>query len=179
MNDTDSTVVYKVSETTHWKKLFPEKTELLGSHNLNAGEELIAEIKHVEIGTIKDKSGKDARVPVLTFTSVPPMVLNITNTRVLASLYGEDYSAWIGEFIQLYVVKITAFGTEQTALRIRETKPASQPDIAKYMQQINSAKTLDELKRIFITIPKHIKTHLTDAKDNMKKQLSEVANAQD
>ena len=35
-------IVYEPSQTTHWKNLFPNKTMLLGSHNLNEGEELVA-----------------------------------------------------------------------------------------------------------------------------------------
>ncbi len=102
----ETKLVYEASETTHWKNLFPNKMLLLGSQNLKAGEELIAEIASVEISAIKDQKGNDSRVPVVTFTNVAPMVLNITNTRILASLYGENYDAWVGKSIQIYATKI-------------------------------------------------------------------------
>ena len=71
-------IVYEPSQTTHWKNLFPNKTMLLGSHNLNEGEELVATIDHVEMQSIRNQSGQNEEVPVITFINAPPMVMNIT-----------------------------------------------------------------------------------------------------
>jgi len=74
-------IIYQPSVTTHWRNLFESKSMLLGSHNLNEGEELVCEIQSTSIEVIKNKNGKDERVPVLCFNNAPPMVLNITNTK--------------------------------------------------------------------------------------------------
>ena len=34
-------IIYEPSKTTHWRNLFESKSMLLGSHNLNEGEELV------------------------------------------------------------------------------------------------------------------------------------------
>lgn len=165
-------LVYKTSETTHWKNLFPNKTMLLGSHNLNVGEELVAVIAGVDISPITDQNGNEEKVPVCRFENAPPMVLNITNTRTIAGLYGDSYEGWVGKQIQIFATKVKAFGKEEMALRIREKVPAVDVDKNAYEKKINSAKSMDELKNVFMAIPPHIRSELTEAKDKKKADLS-------
>jgi hypothetical protein len=167
-----SEIVYEPSQTTHWKNLFPNKMQLLGSQNLNEGEELIAEIHSVSTNEIKNKDGKTEIVPILTFTNAPPMVLNITNTRSIASLYGERYDQWAGKSIQVFAVQVKAFGQVGMALRVREVIPQTKEDLSTFENKINSCKTLDELKNTFTAIPKHLKTRLIAAKDKRKGELN-------
>ena len=75
-----SNIVYQPSQTTHWRNLFESKTMLLGSHNLNEGEELVAQISNVAIQEIRNQNGKTEKVPVANFFNAPPMVLNITTS---------------------------------------------------------------------------------------------------
>ncbi len=163
-------LVYEPSKTTHWKNLFPSKTMLLGSHNLNEGEELIAEIQSVSVELIKDQQGKDERVPVVTFVNAPPMVLNITNTKIIASLYGENYDQWAGQSIQIYATKVKAFGVVQSALRIREARPNVGEDTEQYKTKLEGCSTLDELKKEWMDIPNYLKTKLEDIK-NLRKEM--------
>ena len=144
---------------------------LLGSQNLNEGEELIGAIKSVEVSAIRNQQGKEESVPVVTFDNAPPMALNITNTRTIASLYGERYDEWAGKAIQIYATKVKAFGVEQMALRVREAIPDTAEDITKYEKAIEGAKTLSALKKAFMSTPKHLKPRLVALKDSMKEQL--------
>ena len=173
-------IVYEPSETAHWKNLFPSKTMLLGSHNLNPGEEIIATIKSVETkGKIKSQTGKDEIVPIMHFQNsekIPPMVLNKTNTQTIASLYGDRYTDWYGKDIQLYSQKIKAFGKNVTALRVRNIIPNSNIDVGNYEKGIDKCKTLDELKEYFMNIPKHIRRKVEDIKDIKKEELTKNEN---
>lgn len=164
-------IVYKPSQTTHWKNLFPNKMLLLGSQNLNEGEELIAEIKDIHLETIRDKQGNDEEVVVETFVNEPPMVLNITNTRTIASLYGDKYDKWYGRSIQIYAVPVKAFGEVTTALRIREAIPDTSEDIKQYEDILDGCETIDELQKAFTEVPKHLKIKLREFKDTMKHRL--------
>ncbi|TNF09442.1 MAG: hypothetical protein EP323_00295 [Gammaproteobacteria bacterium] len=167
-------LVYEPSKTTHWKNLFPSKTMLLGSHNLNEGEELIAKIKRVTIEQIKNTSGQTEHVPVLHFDGkVPPMVLNITNSRSIASLYGEHYDHWEGCSVQIFATKVKAFGIEQMALRIREAIPDTNQDISEYDDALRACTTIQDLQKVFMSIPKHLKPKLVATKDEIKEALSE------
>ena len=170
-------IVYEPSQTTHWKHLFPNKTMLLGSHNLNEGEELVAKIAHVETQNIRDDSGQQKEVPVITFEDAPPMVMNITNVKTIASLYGVNYYDWKGQSIQIYATLIKAFGKEGMALRVRATIPETKEDkslLELHGNKLSQCTTISELKKVFTEIPKHIKVRLTEYKDTMKNQIGET-----
>lgn len=165
-------LVFEPSKTTHWKNLFPKKMLLLGSQNLNEGEELIAQIKSVGIQEIVSTSGQKESVPVVIFENAPPMVLNITNSRTIACLYGENYDCWKGNSIQIYATQIRAFGQKQMALRIREAKPNINQNLEQHEIALKSCDNLVELQKVFMAIPKHLKPALSEIKDGMKNELS-------
>ena len=166
-------LIYEPSKTTHWKNLHPSKMMLLGSQNLNEGEELIAKIKTITVQGIKNQQGQDESVPVAEFYNAPPMVLNITNCRAIACLYGELYDRWAEKSIQIYATKVKAFGSEVLALRVREAIPETGQDLAAWETKLKDATTLPELQTAFMAIPKHIKSQLIGVKDEMKEVLSE------
>lgn len=165
-------IIFQPSTTTHWRNLFKNKSMLLGAHNLNEGEELVCEMVSVGIQQIKDKNGKNEEVPVLTFTNAPPMVLNITNTTTIAELYGSDYKKWQGQKIQVYATNVKAFGKTSEALRIRPKKITSE-DLSQYENALKNCKSLDELKSVFMGLPKHVMPKLSKLKDIKKGELCE------
>ena len=168
-----SSVIYQPSVTTHWRNLFESKSMLLGSHNLNEGEELVCEISNTGIQTIKNKSGKDENVPVILFTNAPPMVLNITNTKTIAALYGDLYNQWVGKSIQVYATKVKAFGAVTTALRVRPVIPANSIDVKQYVDQLNACGSIEQLKQVFMGLPNNVKPELTSLKDTVKARLEQ------
>lgn len=166
-----SKTIYQPSVTTHWRNLFESKTMLLGAHNLNEGEELVANITGASIQTIKNQNGKDERVPVLTFSNAPAMVLNITNTKTIAALYGDLYENWIGRDIQVFATIVKAFGKEQMALRIKLMVPVNQNEIQGYANSITNCQTVDKLKSVYLALPNRIKGQLSQLKDETKFRL--------
>jgi len=169
-------LVFEPSQTTHWKNLFPSKTMLLGSHNLNPGEELIATIKIVKIQEIVSTSGQKENVPVVQFENAPPMVLNITNSRTIASLYGECYDHWAGNHVQIFATKVKAFGVEQMALRIRPAIPDTNQDVSEHESNLRACTTMADLKSCFMAIPKHLKPKLESVKNEMKESINAAQN---
>lgn len=166
-------IIYKPSKTTHWKNLFANKTMLMGSHNLNEGEEIVCQIQSVGVQEIRDKKGKKEQVPVCNFYNAPPMVLNITNTRMIASLYGDNYDLWVNQHIQVFATKVKAFGQEQMALRVRQRKPNAGEDTSLQEAQLRACTSLQGLQSTYMSLPKHIKSQLSSVKNEMKGILSE------
>ncbi|AUR84274.1 coil containing protein [Vibrio phage 1.052.A._10N.286.46.C3] len=164
-------IVYQPSITTHWKNLFEKKSMLLGSHNLNPGEELVLQIQSVSIQKIKNQNGKDESVPVVQFVNANPMVLNITNARMLASLYGELHECWVGRYIQLYSADIKVKGEAMTALRIRPKVPSVGVNFDAEENALRNCKTLKELQGVFLKLPAQAKSMLANVKDEMKAKL--------
>jgi len=58
------------------------------------------------------REGKQRNRLVLTLDGADkPLVVNKSNSEIIAKAYGRDYSAWVGKTIQLFVVPVR-FGSE-------------------------------------------------------------------
>lgn len=112
-----------MAELTHWKKL--QNSDYLGAYSLQPGEEPVYTIARVGLEMVVGTDGKKEECTVARFTEkVKPMILNVTNCKAIASMYGTPYiEDWTGKRIQLYTAKIKAFGEEVDALRIRPKVP--------------------------------------------------------
>lgn len=107
---------------THWKKLV--NPDYLGAYDFQPGEERVLTIANVTSETVTNSDGKGEDCIVCRFTTGKPMILNRTNAKTIAKLYGTPYiEEWAGKSIQLYVTRVRAFGDMVEALRIRPTEP--------------------------------------------------------
>ena len=80
---------------------------------------------------------KDEKKPVLYFVGKEKgLVLNRTNSRVIAKAYGTETARWRGQRLLLYVTEVEAFGDMVDAIRVRipngqppaqEPPPAEEP----------------------------------------------------
>lgn len=58
---------------------------------------------------------------VLSFNETDKsMILNKTNAKELAKLFGPETDEWVGKRVQLYTERVKAFGKVHNALRLRE-----------------------------------------------------------
>ena len=109
---------------SNYALLFPSKW--LAAADLN-GEDRIVQIKQIipseEVGQSKDKR------PIVYYQGVEKgMVLNKTNAKRIAKLYGADTDKWIGKFITLYPSECD-FGDETVpCLRVRQDAPQVDAD---------------------------------------------------
>lgn len=144
---------------------------LLGSHNLNQGEELVLQISCVSVQQIKNQNGKNESVPVIQFQNASPMVLNITNAKTIAALYGELHENWVGKHIQLFSAEIKVKGEKMTALRVRPKMPNVGVSYDNEERQIRSCQSLEQLQSVFMKLPPQAKSALNSLKDEMKGKL--------
>ncbi len=99
-------IIHQLSDSTHWKSLHPNKNMLLASWNLHDGEILEATIKEIKVSPFRNQRGATEESPTVYFEeSIPPMLLNVTNSENIASMYGEEWPAWIGKKVQITRIK--------------------------------------------------------------------------
>lgn len=114
-----------MGEKTHWKKL--DNPDYLGAYAFQPGQEMVLEIAKVGQETVfNPTTGKKEDCTVARFTDnkVKPMILNVTNCKQIAKLYGTPYiEDWNGCRITVYIAKVKAFGEEVDALRIKKKIP--------------------------------------------------------
>lgn len=113
-----------MSEKTHWKKVFNK--DYLGACDLDDNKDLKAIIKHVEIREIKDTNGTASKRNIAVFTtSIKPMVLNVSNCKLLKKFAKSPYiEDWKNIAVQIYVKDdVKAFGEITEGLRFRDFQP--------------------------------------------------------
>ncbi len=119
---------------SHWKTLFPSL--YLGAHDLQ-GRDVTLTIRRVVAEEVKTEKGPERKAIVYfveTGKKVKPgeeekrLVLNKTNGKTIASLYGSEMNDWMGKRITLFPTIVDAFGEKREALRIRPVPPAPAPE---------------------------------------------------
>lgn len=88
-------------------------------------------IHRVSMRDLKRTDGSKTRLPVMEFSemqarSTPDqkkLVLNKTNAKTVAALYGGIANDWVGKRIILYPTKCEAFGKTVDCIRIRDHAP--------------------------------------------------------
>lgn len=164
----------------HWKNFLDK--DYLGSHNLEAGEEMLLTIAKFEGEEMVTKVGgannEKQPKPVLYFKEdAPKLIMNITNGNTISALYGSHPDSWIGKKIQVYAASVKAFGKTQDAIRIRDFKPKDDINSSEFISKLGAAKTLEELSAIWKSLPLSVKNDKTveDFKNSLKAKLTPSA----
>lgn len=90
------------------------------------GRTLTLRIKKVTLEEMKDHDNKPIRKPVVWFHGTEKgFVLNVTNARTIAALWGDEMDDWVGKRIAIYPTQVRAFGKLQDCIRVREELPAT------------------------------------------------------
>ena len=107
---------------THWKKLI--NPDYLGAYSLEAGNDMILTISAVKREMITGTGGKKEECPVCHWKeNQKPMILNVTNMKTIAKMYGPYIEHWAGKRVQIYATT-TKFGSDTVeCLRIRKDPP--------------------------------------------------------
>ena len=108
---------------THWKLL--TNPEYLGAYALEGDKKIIATIKKVGREMVTGPDGKKEECIVAHFVEdVKPMILNVTNCKVITKIYKTPYiEEWGGRKIEIRKENVRAFGDIVEALRITPTIP--------------------------------------------------------
>lgn len=112
--------------------LFPSL--YLGAPDLR-GKDVTLTISRLQVDTLKTDKG-DEKKPVIYFEETAAkarkagspdkekrLVLNKTNMRSIAALYGFEANDWVGKRIVLYATRDRAFGKIVDCIRVREQAP--------------------------------------------------------
>ena len=102
--------------------------QYLGSWDCTEGE-LILTIADFKEEVIEGDKGRKERKCIMYFAEkdVRPMVVNLTNRKMLAKLYHTtDSNKLKGKLVKIGTDKVRAFGAEHDALRIRPIVPTAQ-----------------------------------------------------
>lgn len=114
----------------HFKTLFPSL--YLGAHDLQ-GRDVSLTMRRVIVEDLKTSGGSE-RKPTVYFVETQAkaaqaggeekrLVLNKTNAKVIAKMYGPEVNDWAGKRITIYSARVAAFGEEVDAIRIRPVPP--------------------------------------------------------
>jgi hypothetical protein len=80
-------------------------------------------IKEVKQEEVKNESGTDV-CPIVYFAELPkPLVMNKTNAKRIATMYGPDTDHWIGKQVTLYASETTYRGEVVPCVRVRPNPP--------------------------------------------------------
>lgn len=103
---------------THWKKLM--NPEYIGAYWLPEGEDVTVVIDYVVREMITGTGGKKEECTVAHLKNgVKPFILNATNSKTIAKLYGVFIEDWAGKPITLFASTARLAGDTVECLRIR------------------------------------------------------------
>ncbi len=105
-------------------------TRFITAGDLN-GKSFVLTIKAFTLEEMQSHDNQKVVKPCLWFVGAQRgMVLNRTNSMIVAQLYGYETDLWLGKSVEIYATKVRAFGSMQDALRIRERIPAQAKPVA-------------------------------------------------
>lgn len=103
---------------THWKLLM--NPDFIGAYWLPPGEDVTVTIDYVQREVITGTGGKKEECSVAHLKNgVKPFILNATNSKTIAKLYGPYIEDWAGKKITLYASTAKLAGDTVECLRIR------------------------------------------------------------
>jgi hypothetical protein len=156
---------------THWKQLV--NPDYLGAYSIPEGGDLTVTIDVVRSEEITMAGGKKEVCSVARIKGNKPWILNMTNQKAIARLYGPFIEDWQGKDVTLYA-GTTKFGGETVeCIRVR-------PQVARQSKQAISderfAKALESVKTGGYSAEKLRSSFaLTNAQED---QLKGIANAE-
>lgn len=106
-----------MTDKTHWKRLI--NPDYIGAYSLNEGEDLTVKIDFVQVEEITGSGGKKEHCTVAHLVNEKPMILNVTNSKTIAKLYGPYIEDWQGKLITLFASTTRLAGETVECLRIR------------------------------------------------------------
>lgn len=123
-------------------------TRFITAADLN-GKSFTLTIKSVTIEEMQTHDNQKTTKPCLWFEGAQRgMVLNKTNSMIIANLYSYETDAWLGKRITIQAARVKAFGSWQEAIRVREEVPAAVKPAATAAPAQGDASDLDDLDDI-------------------------------
>lgn len=111
---------------THWKRLI--NPDYIGAYSLEEGQDMTVMIEHVRRDMVTGTGGKKEECTIAYLKNQKPFILNNTNSKSIAKLYGPYIEDWAGKAITLFASTAKLAGDTVECLRVR-------PVVAKRQKQ--------------------------------------------
>lgn len=109
------------NKLTHWKRLI--NPDYIGAYALQPEEDLVVTIDYVQREQVTGTGGKKEECTVAHLIGQKPLILNVTNSKSIAKLYGPYIEDWSGKSVTLYASMTKLAGDMVECLRIRPSVP--------------------------------------------------------
>lgn len=106
---------------THWKQL--QDPRFIGAYALPNGDDMTVTITNVRKEEVTMMGGKKEDHTIVYLANQKPLILNVTNSKSIAKLYGAYIEDWEGKDITLYASTTKMGGEIVECLRIRPAVP--------------------------------------------------------
>jgi len=155
---------------THWKQLI--NPEYLGAYSLGDAEEMTVVIDFVQVEEITGSQGKKDTCSVAHLVNQKSMILNSTNSKSIAKLYGNFVEDWAGKPITLFTTTTRMGGETVDCLRVRPKVSVAQ---RRQITDKGLGKAIAAIKAgTYTTVRLHEEYELTTAQnDTVTGELSE------
>ena len=108
----------------HYKLLFPSKYVDAGTLD---GRDVTVTIESVQMSMLQREGGDSEERPTVKLVGkTKTWILNKTNAKIIAKLYGTEVDDWRGKQVTLYATTCDAFGDVVPCVRVRPTAPRQQ-----------------------------------------------------
>lgn len=98
----------------HWKKVVKPDAPYFGEQDFETvDQQFLVTIRQVKTEEIKSDRGTEIRGVVHFEEDIKPLILNVTNGKAIAKLYGKQVEGWTGKQITLYFDPSVKFGRER------------------------------------------------------------------
>jgi hypothetical protein len=104
-------------DKTHWKLLI--NPDYIGAYWLPEGQDVTVTIDYVVRELVTGTGGKKEECTVAHLQGAKPFILNVTNSKSIAKLYGPYVEDWAGKPITLYASTAKLAGEMVECLRVR------------------------------------------------------------
>lgn len=113
----------------HWKSMMDARW--MFAFNLN-GRDCTLTIANVTGGEVTGEGNKKSKKPLCTWRErarngdeIKPLILNVTNCKIIAAMYGNDTAEWAGKRITLYPTTTSVGGNVVDCIRVRPRVPSA------------------------------------------------------
>lgn len=114
---------------THWKMLI--NPDYIGAYALPNGQDMTVTMERIGREIVTSTGGKKEECTVARLVGQKPLILNVTNQKSIARLYGPYIEDWAGKQITLFASTTKLAGEMVECIRIRpqvmQQKPQKQP----------------------------------------------------
>lgn len=156
---------------THWKSLI--NPDYIGAYSLGDAGDLTVTIDYVQPEEITSTGGKKEHCTVAHLVGNKPMILNVTNSKSIAKLYGQFIEDWAGKQITIYATTTKMAGEVVECLRVRpkvvvqEKRPLSEKGLVRALAAIKAG--------TYTTVKLHEEYAITEAQNKtVTEALSEA-----